>query len=325
MAPKTFFAINNIKLREISCSLELGTIPRDIERLGALSFISTYKYAMDQHLAEPILELCDPSTDETVVLETLHSVWETHAKKKYLENWTGVQQKMDAVTHSLNPFFYVYDPTLAIRILAQHHTCVAKYQCRGCKDRYFARINRMRCESSHPISKNGTLSSTRSEYSRDGLASWWDSLPVEDRVGIVGAEAIYHDLKNPVYLHVDRLNGETIVDILQGQLEGTALVRQIHQIPQKPVETVMISPHHIANRMIYLFSIWCKETLLTMEQSEFLKQRRRQLSKLIKKSVLSDRAFRQLTEFADNIQWTEEEEQEESMSSGLERLQITSQ
>lgn len=310
IAPKPLSGINNIKLREITCSLQFGTIPNDTDRIPLLGFISLYYYAAEKQLQEGIVELFDPSTDDSVVLESLHRIWYYHAERLYEKNAMGVQQKFDDINGSLNPHLYVYEPDLAIRIMAKHHVLVPKYKCGGCKKRFFNRRNRLRCESSHPVVQ-GRMQSTASHFEMKDVAAWWDGLTYEERFDIIGAESIRYGLETSVYHRIEALEGAFLIDLMQDLLEGTALLRQIHHIPPSPMEMVSMTPNSICNRMIHLYVLWCSNTVLTMEQQEFLKARQRRLKALIKKARVSDNAFRQLTDFANtNLSWGMSDEDE---------------
>lgn len=327
IAPKPLSGINNIKLREITCSLKCGTIPKDSERIPLLGFIALYYYAAEKHLQEGMVELFDPSTDDSVIIESLHRIWYNHAERLYEKNSMGVQQKFDDIKRSLNPHLYVYEKDLAIRIMAKHHVTVPKYKCEGCKKRYFLRRNRLRCESSHPVSQ-GKMQSTSSSFERSQVAKWWDTLSYEERYDIIGAESIRYGFETPVYHRIEAIQGTFLIDLLQDVLEGTALNRLIHAMPPSPMEMVSMTPNAICNRMIHLYVLWCSDTILTMEQQEFLKARQRRLKSLLKKARISDNAFKQLTDFAStDISWDIEEEcdEEENVCENLRGMKITTQ
>jgi hypothetical protein len=211
------------------------------------------------------------------------------------------------------PPLYWYDDTLAIHIMAHHHETVPRFKCSGCKMRYVNQHNRLRCESSHPI-VHGKMQSTSSQYGAMQVTKWWDGLSYEERYAVVGAESIRYGMEAPIYHTIEDTKGRLLLDLLQEQMEGTALCRQINAVPQIPMDVKSAGPYRVCNRLLELYVSWCSRTLLADEHNQVIKTatkaKQRRLKALMKKAPVSDHAFRQLTEFADSLSWTTMQDEE---------------
>jgi hypothetical protein len=309
--PSPLSGIKNQRLRDIKCHLQNGRIPKDRDFCQLLGFISLFHYAAEQYGVW--LEIADPTTDEIVILDALHHVWRRHATTMYDRNSINVKEKFDDVQMSDTPPLYWYDNTLAIHIMAHHHETVPRFKCSGCKKRYVNQHNRLRCESSHPI-VHGRMQSTSSQYGAMQVTKWWDGLSYEERYAVVGAESIRHGMEAPIYHTIEDTKGRLLLELLQEQMEGTALCRQINAVPQIPMDVKSAGPYRVCKRLLELYVSWCSRTLLADEHNQVIKTatkaKQRRLKALMKKAPVSDHAFRQLTEFADSLSWTTMQDEE---------------
>ena len=298
---KEFSGVHNLNLREIYCELTYGMIPTDREKLRCNSTISFIHYSLSQYprLKESVLELINPLTGETLCIEELDEVWRRHAAKTYEApgRMTDIRSAIEVLQDDEHPLHLLYQMNFVIRVVAPHQYSVPKYMCIECEKRYFDPVNRERCRASHPRQVG---------YDPDQIITWWDSLPEEDRVELIGgAHKIYlKDIKK-VY-SVKKMKGRKMVEIMQQQLEQTFLLRIGHFDHAELWHSV----HQVSTRILERFTADQRRVLIEREENVKKKQVYKIVKGLIKRSYTSDDAFKKLTGTFLPLQWYDEEEED---------------
>lgn len=292
-----------IPIREIYCELTYGIVPRDWQKLRCCSTLSVVYYCASKCVKDFVLEIIDPTTGESLSIEDMDEVWLRHAEKIYANEEKMVDLK-DAIRGMCDPgaeaLHLMWSPYLFIRLVGDHMFTLPRYVCKMCFSRFFNPINRMRCQNSHPR----TIT-----YSKRDMEAWWDTLSREDRVRLVKNQVIvFSRPKDTFQKHdVKTMSGRTLVNLLDSQLEGTFLYR-VTEIPC----IGQISPvHRVASDLVRRFAEDQGNQLIRVEEDERkrINQKKKDsiVKSLMKKSVTSDLAFKQLTHWVPIEDWSETE------------------
>jgi hypothetical protein len=255
------------------------------------------------------VEISDPIRDEIMLIQSLDPIWEKHAAKMLAKQYGTVMEEMKAVL--LRPFHRIYNGVVMLVISKPGESRIPHFICPGCS-RFFAdKFNKRRCVFSHQVDKNGKIEKHQSQYDEVKVMKWWDTLPIEDRISIVGT----HEIAT-IDLRVDvcAVNGKDMVMMLQASLEFTALLRQVRGNFQDFPYT--LNAHSVANRLIKKYSDDCADVLRNLETQEELRLKQRSMKRLLKSASISDVAFKKLMSYIPlpYTDWSIENQQEDISS-----------